>query len=202
VGASDQSGEHLLGLTARGRKPPNCLAGACFRSPAPSGTVLRKKDASAKGLTMHPAGVAALGVLVRCLAALLGATLFVMIATTPAVAQQGDHNAIFRRLSELHAAGNYPAALVEAQKHEAAVKARFGVNHPNYAAALNSLAVVYVSLGKYADAEGLYKRAGDRREHAHPARSGVNPRQPGRRISIPRQIRRCRRAPEARAGNR
>ncbi len=98
-------------------------------------------------------------VTVRCLAPLLRATLFVLIGMAPGAAQQGDPNAIFRRWSELNAAGNYPAALVEAQKLEAVVKARFGVNHPDYGAALNNLARVYYQQGKYADAEGLYKRA-------------------------------------------
>ena len=54
-----------------------------------------------------------------------GALLFV----APAAAQQSDLNAILKRFEELYAAGNYPAALVEAQKFEAGVKARFGVNH-------------------------------------------------------------------------
>jgi CHAT domain-containing protein/Tfp pilus assembly protein PilF len=48
---------------------------------------------------------------------------------------------------------------VEAQKLEAGVKARLGVNHANYRIALYNLAVVYAALGKYADAEGLFKRA-------------------------------------------
>ncbi len=108
---------------------------------------------------MHPVGVAAL-ILLRCLAALLGATLFVLLSMSPAVAQRGgDLDAILRRFSELRAAGNYAAALVEAQRFEAGVKAQFGVNHPNYAGALNNLANVYLNQGNYADAEGLYKRA-------------------------------------------
>ena len=41
----------------------------------------------------------------------------------------------------------------------ALVKARFGVAHANYSIALYYLATVYDAQGKYADAEGLYKRA-------------------------------------------
>ena len=39
------------------------------------------------------------------------------------------------KFNELNDAGNYPAALVEAQKLEAGIKARFGINHINYAVA-------------------------------------------------------------------
>src|SRR5271166_2817259 len=94
-----------------------------------------------------------------CLSVLVSATLLVVIAVAPAAAEQGDLDAMLRRFDELYAAGNYPAALVEAQKLEAVVKARFGVNHGNYGIALNNLAKVYKEQGKYADAEGLYKRA-------------------------------------------
>jgi CHAT domain-containing protein/tetratricopeptide (TPR) repeat protein len=122
---------------------------------------------------MRPVVAAAFGVMLGCLSVLSGTTFFVMIAMAPAAAQQGDLDTMLRRFNELYAAGNYPAALVEAQKQEAVVKARFGVNHSNYSVALNNLAVVYQAQGKYADAEGLYKRALAIRERAlgqdHPA---------------------------------
>ena len=76
-----------------------------------------------------------------------------------AAAQQGDLDAIHRRYKELYSAGNYPAALAEAQKLEAAVKARFGTNHRSYAGTLSELGVVYWSQGKYAEAEEFHKRA-------------------------------------------
>jgi CHAT domain-containing protein/tetratricopeptide (TPR) repeat protein len=105
---------------------------------------------------MRPAVAAAI---LHCLGALSGTASFAVIAMAPAAAQQGDLNAIHRRYDELYAAGNYAAALVEAQKLEAGVKARLGVNHANYSIALYNLAVVYAALGKYADAEGVFKRA-------------------------------------------
>jgi CHAT domain-containing protein/tetratricopeptide (TPR) repeat protein len=83
-----------------------------------------------------------------------------------AVAQQADINAIYKALQGDLARGNYPAALIDAQKYEQAVKVRFGSNHPNYGAALNNLALVYRDQGKYAEAEGLYKRALAIREQA------------------------------------
>ena len=81
------------------------------------------------------------------------------LALVPAVAQQNDLQAIYKRFQEYYEAGNYAAAVIEAQKLEAVVKGRFGTNHTNYATALNNLARVYWRQGKYSEAEGLYKRA-------------------------------------------
>jgi CHAT domain-containing protein/tetratricopeptide (TPR) repeat protein len=102
---------------------------------------------------------AACAVMLSCLGILPGPLFFLVIDLAPAAAQQGDLNAILRRFNELYAAGNYPAALVEAQKLEVGVKARFGLHHVNYAIALSDLALVYESQGKYGEAEGFYKRA-------------------------------------------
>jgi CHAT domain-containing protein/tetratricopeptide (TPR) repeat protein len=108
---------------------------------------------------MRFARAAACALILRCFSILSAATLLVTSAAAPAAAQQGDLGAALKRFNELYDAGNYPAALVEAQKVEAMAKARFGVNHFNYGAALNNLAMVYNGQGKYADAEELYKRA-------------------------------------------
>src|SRR6516162_1343535 len=88
------------------------------------------------------------------------------LALVPAGAQQSDLQAIYKRYQEYYQAGNYAAAVVEAQKLEAVAKGRFGTNHTSYAAALNNLARVYWRQGKYIDAEGLYKRALAIREKA------------------------------------
>jgi CHAT domain-containing protein/tetratricopeptide (TPR) repeat protein len=117
-------------------------------------------------LVMRHAVAAACVLALRCLGVLLGTTLLVVIAAAPAVAQQGDINAIYKRFSAFFDADNYPAALVEAEKLEAAVKARFGTNHADYGAALNNLAIVYHAQGKYTDAEGFYFRALAIREKA------------------------------------
>src|SRR5271166_915342 len=126
---------------------------------------------------MRPVVAAACAGILHCLGVLSGTASFAVIAIAPAAAQQGDLNAIFKRFSELYHAGNYSAALVEAQKYEAAAKARFGVSHANYGGALNNLAVVYKSQGRYAEAEGLYKRALAIREKAlgasHPNVAGT-----------------------------
>ena len=80
-------------------------------------------------------------------------------AQTPASAQQNDLKAIYKRFLQFHRAGNYTAALIEAQKYEAAVKARLGTNHLGYAGALYNLAIEHQAQRQYGEAEGLYKRA-------------------------------------------
>jgi hypothetical protein len=62
---------------------------------------------------------------------------------TPAAAQRDDTGAINKRFQDFYAAGNYFAALEEAQKYEVAVKAQFGTSHVKYGSALNNLARVY-----------------------------------------------------------
>jgi CHAT domain-containing protein/Tfp pilus assembly protein PilF len=84
----------------------------------------------------------------------------------PAAAQQ-NLDAILRRAHEFGAAGNYPAALAEAQKLEAGVRARYGTAHPNYAIALETLARVYRAQSRHDEAEALYRRTLAIREKAH-----------------------------------
>ena len=80
-------------------------------------------------------------------------------ALLPAAAQQGDINAIVKRAYELLDAKQYDAALAEAQKLEAAVKAQFGTDHRIYGTSLLLSADVYRSQGKYAHAEEMFRRA-------------------------------------------
>jgi CHAT domain-containing protein/tetratricopeptide (TPR) repeat protein len=89
-----------------------------------------------------------------------GFILFMFIASLAgsAMAQRDDLNAMFNRIRELSFAGNEEEALALAQKFEMSVKARFGANHPNYAAALNALGVVNSHLGHYSEAEAIHKR--------------------------------------------
>ena len=96
----------------------------------------------------------------RSMAAMAAAVVIIVSsASGPGHAQQVDTDAIFTAMREHYARGDYAAAQIEAQKYTDAIKARFGVNHPNYAGALNNLATMYAERGKYEDAEGLYKRA-------------------------------------------
>jgi CHAT domain-containing protein/tetratricopeptide (TPR) repeat protein len=96
----------------------------------------------------------------RCLGMLLGATLLLVIAMAPGGAQRGENwPAIEKRYQELYDRGDYAGALIEAQRLEAAIRAKFGTRHSGYAVALIHLGVVYKQQGKYAEAEGLLRRA-------------------------------------------
>ena len=81
----------------------------------------------------------------------------------PVTAQEPDMNVSTRpeikTIVELLESGNHAAALVEAQKFEAAAKAQFGINHTNYAYALSVVATVYVGQAKFDEAEALLRRA-------------------------------------------
>jgi tetratricopeptide (TPR) repeat protein len=89
--------------------------------------------------------------------AILALTTFGALA--PASAQPADIKAIDKTFQDHYAHGNYSAAQIEAQQLERLVKARFGADNPDYAVALNKLALVYWKQGKYSEAEALHKRA-------------------------------------------
>ena len=89
----------------------------------------------------------------------LALALAIVPALTPASAEQLDIAASQKRFDELYTKGNYPAALVEAHKLEAEVKARLGANDATYATALRNLANVHWKQGSYREAEGFYRRA-------------------------------------------
>ena len=70
----------------------------------------------------------------RTATSILAFFLAAYLALVPAGAQQSDLQAIYKRFQEYYQAGNYAAAVVEAQKLEAVVKGRFGTSHADYAA--------------------------------------------------------------------
>jgi hypothetical protein len=78
-------------------------------------------------------------------------------ARKPAAAQ--DFRAIHKRYIQLRVAGDHDAALIEAQKLEAAVKARLGTTHRDYGVALLSLANAYTALGRHEEAQVRYEQA-------------------------------------------
>lgn len=59
------------------------------------------------------------------------------------------------RFQNFYSAGNYDAALVEAQKLATAAQGRFGASSVNYAGALNRVANVYYAQHHYDDAAEL-----------------------------------------------
>ncbi|MBC9883386.1 CHAT domain-containing protein [Bradyrhizobium sp. INPA01-394B] len=95
----------------------------------------------------------------KAVALAAGFVLVAALAVPPAAAQRADIETVQKRFNALLAAGKYADALVEWQKLEAAVKARFGTEHPNYALILLKVAVTYQNQGRYDDAEAAYKRA-------------------------------------------
>ncbi|HZD64088.1 MAG TPA: CHAT domain-containing tetratricopeptide repeat protein [Xanthobacteraceae bacterium] len=78
-------------------------------------------------------------------------------APSPAVAQPIDVAAAQKRFQDLYAAGDYSAALAEAQKTEAAAK-RGGTNNFAYVTALNDLGRAHQALGRYAEAAAMFKQ--------------------------------------------
>jgi CHAT domain-containing protein len=75
----------------------------------------------------------------------------------PPAAQQTDLAAFQKRFQDLYEAGNYSAALAEAQKAEAAAK-RGGTNNFAYVSALNDLARAHQALGRYGEAAQMFKQ--------------------------------------------
>ena len=80
-----------------------------------------------------------------------------ILPALPAAAQQNDVAAAQKRFQDLYAAGDYSAALAEAQKNEAAAK-RGGTNNFAYVSALNDLARAHQALGRYAEAAGMFRQ--------------------------------------------
>jgi len=89
----------------------------------------------------------------------IGGLILLAAIWAPASAQQGDLEAYVSRYDTLFADGNYDAALAEARKFEAAARARYGTQHGSYAGALYLEARALYVLGKYPEAERLYKTA-------------------------------------------
>ena len=79
------------------------------------------------------------------------------LASAPA--QQGEIGAIEDRLQRLFEAGNYTAALAEANKLVNAAKTRFGVNSAPHAQALTNLGHVLAKLNRMDQAQAAYKQA-------------------------------------------
>jgi CHAT domain-containing protein len=81
------------------------------------------------------------------------------LAGAPAAAQQPDLSAIIKRYQDYSAAHDHAAALGEARKLEAAVKARFGTQHKFYALTLVLQGRSYEGQARYSEAEAVYARA-------------------------------------------
>jgi CHAT domain-containing protein/Tfp pilus assembly protein PilF len=85
-------------------------------------------------------------------------TLVMAAIPTPSAAQS-ELQGYLNRYQQHFDSGNYAAALDEARKFEAAARAGYGTKHESYAGALFLQARALYVLGKYTDAENLYKLA-------------------------------------------
>jgi tetratricopeptide (TPR) repeat protein/uncharacterized protein YraI len=77
----------------------------------------------------------------------------------PAFPQLNEANTLIKKVSELSRAGKFAEAVPLTQRLVAVAEKTFGPNHQLVAIAISDLAMLYVKLDRYADAEPLYKRA-------------------------------------------
>src|SRR6516162_9885574 len=89
----------------------------------------------------------------------IGVLLLMMAALWAPPCAGADFREYVERYSELFDAGNYDAALAVARRFEAAARAQHGNQHESYAGALYLEARALYVLGKYPEAEKLYKIA-------------------------------------------
>lgn len=98
----------------------------------------------------------------------------IFAVTAPAAAQNGgDVSALNVEVIRLRKAGKFAEAVPIAQRYAEAMKAKHGTDHPEYATALNNLALLYHHQGHHSEAERLYKGSLRIREtalgHNHPS---------------------------------
>lgn len=86
-------------------------------------------------------------------------TALVATLSFPAQGQEQRWQSINVSIVTLHREGRISEAIEVAMEALKVAEITFGPNHPNMAASLNTLALLYHSQGKYAEAEPLYKRA-------------------------------------------
>jgi tetratricopeptide (TPR) repeat protein len=99
-------------------------------------------------------------------AIVLAATGGVCVDILPASAQQNEITTLDRQIEQLRKEGRYSEAVPLAQRVLAIEEKALGPDHPDVAASLNSLGLLYKQQGRYADAEPLYKRSLAIREKA------------------------------------
>ena len=81
------------------------------------------------------------------------------VAGGPARAQSdAELGALNRRAMELYEAGKYSEALPLSERFAAAIKARYGADHPLYATALYNLALLLRDTNRPAEAESLMRQ--------------------------------------------
>src|SRR6516225_6485317 len=100
---------------------------------------------------------------------LFGAAAAIVIAlsiTARPYAQTNEAASLDRQWERLYNEGRFSEAIPVLRRILAIRESVLGINHPDFADALNKLAIMHHSQGQYADAESLYKRSLEIREKA------------------------------------
>ncbi len=85
-----------------------------------------------------------------------------LLQATPPVFAQGsgsEWDILMQEAMELYRTGKYDRGVVIARQALEVAEKNDGPDHPNVAASLNGLGLLYASQGQYAQAEPLFKRA-------------------------------------------
>lgn len=80
------------------------------------------------------------------------------LLTTRAVAQNSEWDRLNKEVGSLYGQGQYDRAVVVAKEALAVAEHDRGLDHPDVATSLNTLATLYDAQGEYRTAEPLYKR--------------------------------------------
>ena len=86
----------------------------------------------------------------------------ILSLNNPAAFSQGagiEWDTLNKEVMRLYQAGDYKRATVIAEKALKVAEENVGPDHPDVAASLNNLALLYEAQGEYAKAEPLYKRS-------------------------------------------
>ena len=92
----------------------------------------------------------------------IGTAALLLWLVVPSVLARGagiEWDILNQEVMELYRTGKYERAVIVAKKALQVAEENAGPDHPDVAASLNNLALLYRAQGQYAQAEPLYKRS-------------------------------------------